>query len=333
MCWCHDDDELLLVYELMPNDSLDTDLYNNPDNVLTLYTNPDNVLTYGIALDVGAALPIRGRPAARGAPRHQAEQRHAGHVVHGQTRRLRPHEAHLDDGHRSHTTGIAGSGTMGYMDPECMLAGRASVEADVYSFGVLLVEVTCGRRPAVHVAIGDEDEEEECFVHLVQWVWDAYGGGTILDAADARLAGEFDAREMAFTMLVGLCLRSTIRQAVNVLWFEAPPPILPAKMPVATYGAAAAGRYCCHGSDDGNVGHYPSTSELVLVPAPHCHFLSGRSSLMATERAGGGRLIDRDALTPGTCMPGATSFCLPVVVGVRATGRYGEALLRPSTKG
>ena len=33
----------------------------------------------------------------------------------------------INDGRRSHTTGIAG--TMGYMDPECVLAGRASVES------------------------------------------------------------------------------------------------------------------------------------------------------------------------------------------------------------
>ncbi|CAD6341008.1 unnamed protein product [Miscanthus lutarioriparius] len=51
---------------------------------------------------------------------------------------------------------------------------------------------------------------------------------------------------MACAMLVGLwCahpdrgLRPTVRQAVNVLRFEGPPPTLPAKMPVATYGPPA----------------------------------------------------------------------------------------------
>ncbi|CAD6341011.1 unnamed protein product [Miscanthus lutarioriparius] len=82
--------------------------------------------------------------------------------------------------------------------------------------------------------------------NLMVWVWDSYGGGTILDAADARLRGQFDGREMACAMLVGLwCahpdrgLRPTVRQAVNVLRFEGPPPTLPAKMPVATYGPPA----------------------------------------------------------------------------------------------
>ncbi|CAN6361890.1 unnamed protein product [Urochloa humidicola] len=51
---------------------------------------------------------------------------------------------------------------------------------------------------------------------------------------------------MACAMVVGLwcahpdrSLRPTIRQAVNVLRFEAPPRSLPAKMPVATYGPPA----------------------------------------------------------------------------------------------
>ncbi|CAL5092445.1 unnamed protein product [Urochloa decumbens] len=230
--WCHGDDELLLVYELMPNGSLDAHIYDT-EKVLTW------PVRYGIALGVGASLLYLHEDAER-------------RVVH---RDIKPSNVMLDetftaklgdfglarlidDGRRSHTTGVAG--TMGYMDPECMLAGRTSVESDVYSFGVLLLEIACGRRPAVRVG------DEEYFVHLAQWVWDSYAGGSILDTADARLDGDFDAREMACTMLVGLwcthpdrSLRPTIRQAVSVLRSEAPPPSLPAKMPVATYGPPA----------------------------------------------------------------------------------------------
>ncbi|XP_066358835.1 L-type lectin-domain containing receptor kinase IX.2-like [Miscanthus floridulus] len=234
--WCHGgDDELLIVYELMPNGSLDGHLHG-PDSQGQLLTWP---VRYRIALGVGEALLYL----------HQDAERRVLH------RDVKPSNVMLDasfttklgdfglarlidDDRRSHTTGVAG--TMGYMDPECMLTGRATVESDVYSFGVLLLEIACGRRPAVRVG------DEEYFVHLVQWVWDSYGGGTILDAADARLRGQFDGREMACAMLVGLwCahpdrgLRPTVRQAVNVLRFEGPPPTLPAKMPVATYGPPA----------------------------------------------------------------------------------------------
>ncbi|CAD6341005.1 unnamed protein product [Miscanthus lutarioriparius] len=77
---------------------------------------------------------------------------------------------------------------------------------------------------------------------LRQWVWEYCSRGAILDAADARLNGEFDDREMETVMAVGLwcahpdrSLRPSITQAVNVLRLEAPLPSLPARMPVATY--------------------------------------------------------------------------------------------------
>ncbi|KAE8795214.1 Lectin-domain containing receptor kinase A4.2 [Hordeum vulgare] len=176
--WCHGGDELLLVYELMHNGSLDTHLYRSD----YVFTWP---VRYETVLGVGSALLYL----------HQdTEQR----VVH---RDIKPSNIMLDtsftaklgdfglarlinDGRRSHTTGIAG--TMGYIDPESVLAGTASVESDVYSFGVVLLEVASGQRPALV-------QEEGDVIHLVQWVWELYGRGLILDAADKRLSGSLRA--------------------------------------------------------------------------------------------------------------------------------------------
>ena len=38
-------------------------------------------------------------------------------------------------------------GTVGYMAPELVQRGRASTHTDVFSYGVLILEVVCGRRP------------------------------------------------------------------------------------------------------------------------------------------------------------------------------------------
>ncbi|KAG2630663.1 hypothetical protein PVAP13_3KG541900 [Panicum virgatum] len=271
--WCHGGgggDVLLLVYELMRNGSLDAHLHDHPERDLPWPAR------YGAALGVGVALLYLHEDAER-------------RVVH---RDVKPSNVMLDasfaaklgdfglarlvdDGRRSRTTGLAG--TWGYMDPESVLAGRASVESDVYSFGVLLLEVACGRRPAVPVREEDEDED---FVHLTRWVWRAHGAGSILDAADARLAGEFDGREMERALLVGLwcahpdrALRPTIRQAVSVLRFEAPPPSLPAKMPVATYGApgnepATSTSSAMSATVSSGIGHSsttPSSAESSLM--------------------------------------------------------------------
>ncbi|EAY83825.1 hypothetical protein OsI_39043 [Oryza sativa Indica Group] len=85
-------------------------------------------------------------------------------------------------------------------------------------------------------------DEEEDMIHIAQWVWDLYGNGRIIDAADHRLGGEFNGEEMEAVMVVGLwcahpdrSLRPTIRQAVSVLRGEVPPPSLPTRMPVATF--------------------------------------------------------------------------------------------------
>ncbi|KAG2622068.1 hypothetical protein PVAP13_3NG288241 [Panicum virgatum] len=230
--WCHGGVELLLVYELMPNGSIDTHLYSGASGN-TVLPWP---LRHEIVLGLGSALLYL----------HQDWEQCVLH------RDIKPSNVMLDasfhaklgdfglarlvdHGQRSHTTVLAG--TMGYMDPECMTTGQASAESDVYSFGVVLLEIACGRRPMVA-----RRGEDGVVVHLVQWVWEFYGRGAILDAADARLEGEFDGREMETVTVVGLwcahpdrSLRPSIRQAVNVLRQEAPLPSLPARMPVATY--------------------------------------------------------------------------------------------------
>ncbi|CAL4905220.1 unnamed protein product [Urochloa decumbens] len=234
--WCHGGGELLLVYELMPNGSLDAHLHSSNTPLLPWPRRHE------IVLGIGSALLYL----------HQDWEQCVLH------RDIKPSNVMLDTsftaklgdfglarlvdhGRGSHTTVLAG--TMGYMDPECMITGRASAESDVYSFGVVLLEVACGRRPLVpRRRGGEEEEEDDGVVHIVHWVWEFYGKGDVIGAADERLQGDFDAGEMETVVLVGLwcahpdrSLRPSIRQAINVLRGEAPLPSLPARMPVATF--------------------------------------------------------------------------------------------------
>lgn len=155
----------------------------------------------------------------------------------------------VDHNRESHTTALAG--TMGYMDPECMLTGNTSAMSDVYSFGVVSLEIACGRRPIVLLQQTEEvTESERETMHLVQWVWDLYGHGRIVEAADPRLNCDFDEKEMERVMVTALwcahpdrSMRPSIRQAVNVLRREAPLPTLPAVMPVAMLCLLAMASY------------------------------------------------------------------------------------------
>lgn len=227
--WCHEKGEFLLVYEFMPNGSLDTHLFRGK----TMLTWP---VRYKIALGLASALLYL---------HEEGEQC----VVH---RDIKSSNIMLDSSFNaklgdfglarfvdhelgSQTTVLAG--TMGYLAPECVTDGKASKESDVYSFGVVALEIACGRRPV-------ESRAEPDQVRLVEWVWELYGRGQVLEAADKRLEMEFDEQQMEGLMVVGLwcChpdfkLRPSIRQAINVLNSESPLPALPAKLPVPMYFA------------------------------------------------------------------------------------------------
>ncbi|CAJ1961688.1 unnamed protein product [Sphenostylis stenocarpa] len=106
-------------------------------------------------------------------------------------------------------------GTVGYMAPEVFKTGRASTQTDVYMFGILILEVFCGRRPL-----------EEGKPPLVEWVWQLMEQGQIVFALDERLRakGGFSEQEMERVMHLGLLCaypepkaRPTMRQVVNVL--------------------------------------------------------------------------------------------------------------------
>ncbi|XP_042413085.1 L-type lectin-domain containing receptor kinase IX.1-like [Zingiber officinale] len=221
--WCHDGGEFLLVYEFMPNGSLDSHLYCST-KCLRWPTR------HKAAIGLASALFYLHHECDPG-------------VVH---RDVKPSNVMLDsafnaklgdfglarlvagDGRGPHTTMPAG--TLPYMAPEYYHYGKASKETDVYSFGIVALEIACGRRPVMDDAL------------LVEWVWDLYGKGAILEAADERLAGDFDRKEMECLMVVGLwcaypdCkLRPTIQQAINVLLMEKEIPRLPPARPHPIY--------------------------------------------------------------------------------------------------
>lgn len=227
--WCHGHGEFLLVYEFMPNGSLDSHIYSQK----LFLAWP---VRYKIALGLASALLYL----------HEEWEQC---VVH---RDIKPSNVMLDSmfnaklgdfglarlvDHEigSQTTILAG--TMGYLAPESVITGRASKESDVYSFGVVALEIACGRKPV-------DPRESLSMVKLVERVWELYGKGMILEAVDKRLSMDFDEKEIVRLLVVGLwCmhpdhkLRPAIRQVINVLQFEAPLPELPPKMPVPMYYA------------------------------------------------------------------------------------------------
>jgi serine/threonine protein kinase len=231
--WCDEKGELLLVYEYMPNGSLDKALYGEPCTL----SWPQR---YTVAAGIASVLSYLHQ---------ECEQR----VIHRDIKtsnilldgNLSPRLgdfglARLMDHNKSPVSTLT-AGTMGYLAPEYLQSGKATEQTDVFSYGVVLLEVCCGRRPI------DKDEGGGKNVNLVDWVWRLHGEDRLIEAADARLAGEFDKAEMLRLLLVGLSCanpnceeRPAMRRVVQILNREAEPAPVPRKKPLLVFSSSAS---------------------------------------------------------------------------------------------
>ena len=224
---CHERDEFLLVYEFMPNGSLDYHLFGKRSPLTW-------IVRYKIALGLGSALLYLHEEWEQCVLHRDIKSSNVMldsdfNVKLGDfgLARLMDHEL------APRTTGLAG--TIGYLAPEYIRTGRASKESDVYSFGIVALEIVTGRRSIDRVGTNSE-------LMLVEWIWNLYGRGDLLLAVDGMLQTNFDEKQVECMLVVGLwCahpdqnMRPSIRQAIQVLKFDARMPNLPPQMPIPMY--------------------------------------------------------------------------------------------------
>ncbi|XP_057977166.1 putative leucine-rich repeat receptor-like protein kinase At2g19210 [Malania oleifera] len=74
-------------------------------------------------------------------------------------------------------------GTPGYLDPEYYVSNRLNEKSDVFSFGVVLLEIITGR-----TALGRDHKK----THIIQWIAPLLENGDVRNIADARLCKEFE---------------------------------------------------------------------------------------------------------------------------------------------
>ncbi|KAM1906554.1 hypothetical protein ACFX14_026312 [Malus domestica] len=74
-------------------------------------------------------------------------------------------------------------GTAGYLDPEYYNYGRLNEKIDVYSIGVVLLELITGQPTII---------ESDDLVPIVEWVNHEYQSGDLTTILDRRIRGEFD---------------------------------------------------------------------------------------------------------------------------------------------
>ncbi|KAL6890285.1 hypothetical protein ACP4OV_009048 [Aristida adscensionis] len=172
--FCSDQNEMLLVYEYIKNGSLDGFLFDvSGENVLN-WEQQHNIIL-GIAKGI---LYLHEDSSIR--------------IIH---RDLKANNILLDedmgpkiadfglakllgDGH-THTETSRAAGTLGYMAPEYAILGNVSPKIDIFSFGVLVLEIVFRR--------SNSSYDDRSTMNLLTDVWDYWRKGTISQMLDHPL--------------------------------------------------------------------------------------------------------------------------------------------------
>jgi len=248
---CVDGPERLLVYEYLPNKSLDNLLFNPERRKVLDWQKRYNIII-GVArgllyLHVDSQLRIIHRDVK--VNNILLDDKLNPKIADFGLARLFP-----DDETHVHTR-VAG--TYGYMAPEYAMLGQLSVKADVYSFGVVLLEIVSGRRNT-DIRLPQEQQ------NLLEWGWRLCNGGNLLNMIDPTIVGCCPQEQALRCIQVGLlCVQAEVvnRPAMSdvVLMLSANSMGIPNPAKPAFVSLSFSGDAC---TKDGAVSTSSATSQI-----------------------------------------------------------------------
>ncbi|KAK2422679.1 putative leucine-rich repeat receptor serine/threonine-protein kinase [Trifolium repens] len=209
---CVEGDQLLLIYEYLENNSLARALFGPEEHQLKLDWSTRNKICVGIARGLAYL--------------HEESRLKVVHRDIKSTNVLLDTDlgpkisdfglAKLDEEDNTHiSTRIAG--TYGYMAPEYAMHGYLTDKADVYSFGIVALEIVSGRSNTFYRT------KEEAF-YLLDWAHMLKERGDLMELVDSRLGSDFKKKEVMVMIDVALLctnvtsnLRPSMSSVVSML--------------------------------------------------------------------------------------------------------------------
>ncbi|KAK7313192.1 hypothetical protein VNO77_37687 [Canavalia gladiata] len=194
---CIERDERLLVYELLENGSLNQLLFGNVSSILNW------PMRYSICMGIARGLAYL----------HEESQLRIIHRDVKTSNILLDHQfvpkisdfglAKLFDEEKTHlSTNLAG--TMGYLAPEYAWRGHLTEKADVFSFGIVALEIVSGRSNSESILAIEEDKTS-----LLEWAWNLHINNNEIQMVDSRLL-EFDETEVKRVVGISLlCIQAS----------------------------------------------------------------------------------------------------------------------------
>ncbi|KAL1537434.1 non-specific serine/threonine protein kinase [Salvia divinorum] len=191
---CVEKEEKILIYEYMPNKSLDACLFGSTNPTKKLL---DWNMRYSIIEGIGRGILYLHRDSRL-------------RIIH---RDLKPSNVLLDQdwnpkisdfgmarifgGNEDHGSTARVVGTYGYMAPEYGMEGRFSEKSDVYSFGVLILEIIKGKKNTRYF-------NDELSLSLIGCAWKMWSEGNGLSFVEEGIASRETEEEMVRCIQIGL---------------------------------------------------------------------------------------------------------------------------------
>ncbi|KAH8968226.1 hypothetical protein BDL97_03G118000 [Sphagnum fallax] len=118
--------------------------------------------------------------------------------------------ARLFSNDQSHLFTQERAGTLGYMSPEYATFGELSTKVDVYSFGVLLLEIISGRKAILENATDK--------VYLIKWAWLLHKENMLMNLVDQKINDtlvEIEVQRVINVALLCVQIESTKRPSMS----------------------------------------------------------------------------------------------------------------------
>ncbi|KAI3704554.1 hypothetical protein L1987_74778 [Smallanthus sonchifolius] len=200
--YCISDGQRMLVYEYVPNNTLEFHLHGKGQVVMDWQTRMRIALgsAKGLAYlheDCHPQVIHRDIKSANILLDHDYEAKVADFGL-----------AKLTSGNDTHVSTRV-MGTFGYLAPEYASSGKLSEKSDIFSFGVMLLEILTGRKPI-------DPESEYMNDSLVDWakplIAKAKEDGDYNEVVDPRLKDKYDHNEMA---QMASCAAASVRHSAR----------------------------------------------------------------------------------------------------------------------